>query len=85
MDAADNIFFYSNTYNFVDREQAEERGTAEGKNTLIVDFACEGTIDGTIMASNEEKKDLSEYIRGKIDEARNRDVAGVVDELLGGN
>lgn len=84
MDAAENIFFFSNTYNFVDREQGEERGTAEGKNTLIVDFACEGTIDGTIMASNDEKKDLSEYIRGKIDEARDRDAAAVVEQLLGG-
>jgi SNF2 family DNA or RNA helicase len=85
MDIADSIFFYSNTYNFVDREQGEERGTAEGKNTLIVDFACDGTIDGTIMAANEEKKDLSEYIRGKIDAARAADRADVVEELLDGN
>lgn len=83
MDAAENIFFYSNTYNFVDREQGEERGTAEGKNTLIVDFTCEATIDGTIIAANEEKKDLSEYIRGKIDEARGR-MGEVVDELMSG-
>lgn len=84
MDAAENIFFYSNTYNFVDREQGEERGTAAGKNTLIVDFACEGTVDGLIMASNDEKKDLSEFIRGKIDEAKGRTAAAVLEELLGG-
>lgn len=84
MDVAENIFFFSNTYNFVDREQAEERGTAEGKNTLIVDFICEATIDAVIMASNEEKKDLSEYIRGKIDEARRANDNAAVEALLGG-
>lgn len=85
MDVADSIFFYSNTYNFVDREQGEERGTAAGKNTLIVDLACDGTIDHTIMAANDEKKDLSEYIRGKIDAARAADRAATVDTLLDGN
>lgn len=83
MDVADNIFFYSDSYNFVNREQGEERGTAEGKSTLIVDFACEGTIDLTIKSANEEKKDLSEYIRGKISEAREREEA--VERLLDGN
>lgn len=85
MDAADNIFFYSNTYNYVDREQAEERGTAAGKSTLIVDFVTEGTIDAAILAAIEEKKDLSEYIRGKIDAARGKPVDAVADELFGGN
>ncbi|MBT9158755.1 MAG: hypothetical protein DDT26_00002 [Dehalococcoidia bacterium] len=77
MDAADSIFFFSNTYNFVDREQGEERGTAAGKNTLIVDFITEGTVDQLVMLANEEKKNLSEYIRGKIQQRHG------VNELFG--
>lgn len=84
MDVADNIFFYSDSYNWVNREQGEERGTAEGMTTNIIDFACEGTIDITIKAANEEKKDLSEYIRGKIAEARLRGDKDILDALLEG-
>lgn len=84
MDVADNIFYFSNTHNFINREQSEERGTAEGKNTLIVDICCESSVDGLIVASNEEKKDLSEYIRGKIDEAREKDRAALIETLLDG-
>lgn len=85
MDVADNIFYFSNTHNFIDREQSEERGTAEGMNTLIVDICCEATVDFTIVASNEEKKDLSEYVRGRIDAAREKDRAAIAEALLSGD
>lgn len=70
LDVADNIFYFSNTFNYVDREQSEERGTAEGKTMLIVDIVARGTVDDTILEANAQKKDVSEYVRGKIDEQR---------------
>lgn len=78
LDAADNIFFYSNTHNFGDREQAEERGTADGKSTLIVDFIVEGTVDEVVMESNDAKRDMSEFIRGKIGQNSHEDLFGDV-------
>lgn len=70
MSEAENIIYFSNTHNFIDREQSEERGTEDGGSTLIIDIICEGTVDEGIFTSNAEKKDLSEYIRDKITEAR---------------
>lgn len=70
MSVADNIIYYSNSHNFIDREQSEERGTEDGGSTLIIDIIATGTIDEHIFESNVQKKDLSEYIRGKITEAR---------------
>lgn len=70
MSVADNIIYFSNTHNFIDREQSEERGTEDGGSTLIIDIICENTVDEGIFESNAQKKDLSEYIRGKITEAR---------------
>jgi SNF2 family DNA or RNA helicase len=85
LDIADNIFYFSNTFNYVDREQSEERGTAEGKTMLIVDIVARGTVDDTILEANEAKKDVSEYVRGKIDEQRAAMGAqAAIDALLGG-
>lgn len=76
MDAAENIFFFSNTHNYADREQAEERGTAHGKSTLVVDFIVEGTVDEVILASNDAKRDMSEFVREKF-------MRGQTNELFG--
>ena len=85
MDVADNEIYLSNTFNYVDREQSEERGTAEGKTTLIVDIVVRGTVDDTILAANEAKKDVSEFVRGKIDEQRRMlGAQAAIDALLSG-
>lgn len=84
LDVADNIFYFSNTFNYVDREQSEERGTAEGKNMLIVDIVARGTVDDAILEANAQKKDVSEYVRGKIDEQRRSTSAkDAIDRLMG--
>jgi hypothetical protein len=76
MDVADTIVYFSNTFNFGNREQSEERGTADGKSTLIVDIVVSGTVDTTILAANQEKKDVSEYVRGEIDRHRAEQLYG---------
>lgn len=76
MDVADTIVYFSNTFNFGHREQSEERGTADGKSILIVDIVVPGTVDMTIMAANQEKKDVSEYVRGEIDRHREAQLFG---------
>jgi hypothetical protein len=86
MSKADTICYFSNTHNYIDREQSEERGTAEGMTTLIIDIACEKSIDTHIIASNEEKKDMSEYVRGMIAEAKRAGkMQQALDSLLDGD
>lgn len=85
MDTAENIFYYSGTFNYVDRVQSEDRGTCPGKTTLIVDIVARGTVDDTILAANDAKQDVSEYVRGKIDDARRAaDMQAALDALMGG-
>ncbi len=68
MDVADTIVYFSSTFNYGDREQSEERATADGKSVLIVDLVCPGSIDELIQSANADKKEMSEYIRSRITE-----------------
>lgn len=71
MDIAENEFYFSNTFNFIDRLQSEERATAEGKvGVIIVDIVTRGTVDNTILAALAEKKNVSDYVRQSIDDKR---------------
>lgn len=82
MDEATTIVYYSNTFKFADRMQSEERGTAAGKSTLIVDLIARGTTDEVIMAANEVKLDLSEFIRGRITEIQSAASRGRVEDVM---
>lgn len=53
--------FFSNSYSFVEREQAEGRQHRKGQkdNVTIIDLAVEGSIDELILTALKNKKDLS--------------------------
>ena len=71
MDIAENEFYFSNTFNFIDRLQSEERATAEGKRgVIIVDIVTRGTVDNTILEALAAKKNVSDYVRQSIDDKR---------------
>ncbi|TXG97767.1 MAG: DEAD/DEAH box helicase [Nevskiaceae bacterium] len=78
MTAATAEFYYSNTHNFIDRAQSEDRAHRKGQknSVLYVDQIAQidmgtaepvDTIDAAIVASNEGKKDLSEYVKDEIE------------------
>lgn len=69
---ADTEVFFSNSFNYTDREQAEARAFAPGKpqGTLIVDLIATGTIDEHIHRALTAKKSMSEYIRDSIENLR---------------
>ena len=87
MVAAEAEYFFSNTHNFVDRQQGEDRAHRKGqtKNVLIADVisqinfnsALYDTVDILPVESNEVKKDLAEYVRGRIDELAARGVSDI--------
>ena len=74
MSIATTIIYMSNTRNFIDREQSLERGTGEGKakGVIVVDIVAENTVDEIYLEALNDRKDLSEYIRGSIDEIKKR-------------
>lgn len=75
MDVADNIIYYSSTFNLIDRLQSEERGTASGRSIRVFDIVAEGTVDEVVINANVAKLDLSEYVRKLISENRMAELA----------
>lgn len=69
MSMADNEFFLSNSFNYIDRMQAEERGTASDQKVglVLVDIVAEGTVDELIIDALDEKHDVAEFVRKSID------------------
>jgi len=71
MSAADTVIYYSNSFNFIDREQSEERPrhfTRSDRPVLYIDLVCEGTVDEVVIQSLAEKKSMSEYVRDSVKE-----------------
>lgn len=69
--AADAMIYYSNTFRYVDRDQSQQRATADGKknSVLIIDIIAPGTVDELIMEAIIHKKDVSQYIKDNIQRA----------------
>lgn len=77
MTAATCEYYFSNTHNFIDRAQSEDRAHRKGQknSVLYVDVVAQidmgngqlnDSVDITIVNSNESKKDLSEYVKDEI-------------------
>lgn len=70
MPAAAAVVYYSNSFNFIDRMQSEERPRHESRHQIpvaIIDIICEDTVDELVLESNRDKKSMSDYVRGNID------------------
>lgn len=74
MSAAEIEIYYSNTFNYIDREQSEERafGPDKKNGTVVIDIIAEKTVDGHIVEALSQKRDVSEYVRGSIDDLKDR-------------
>lgn len=66
LDAAEDIYYYSNSYNLRHRRQSEERATADGKKKAINVFDLVGyeTRDKPIIKNLCSKMDISDVILG---------------------
>lgn len=64
---AHNVFFYSNSYSLLDREQTEDRIHRAGQTEkcLYMDLIMEGSIDMKVYSALKMKKKLLDYIRDK--------------------
>lgn len=71
------VFYYSNSYSYMDRSQSEDRAHRIGQTNkvLYIDWVCENTIDEAIAACLLDKKDLADMVK---------DVESVKNLLLGG-
>ena len=74
MSVAEIEIYYSNTFNYIDREQSEERafGPDKKNGTIVVDLICINTVDDHIYEALTQKKDVSEYVRSSIDDLKDK-------------
>jgi hypothetical protein len=82
--AAHLAIYYSNTHSLEDRLQSEDRIHRRGQESacFYTDLIAENTVDdGILVPSIVEKKDLDQYVRDKLDAAK--DKARALEQLLG--
>lgn len=74
MSTAEIEIYFSNTFNYIDREQSEERafGPDKKNGTIVIDLVADGTVDEHIVEALSQKKDVAEYVRGSIDDLKDR-------------
>lgn len=74
MSAAETVIYYSNTFNYTDRIQSEDRTQSSDqiKNVLYIDLMCENTVDELILEALESKQDVSNYVRKSINDVNRR-------------
>jgi hypothetical protein len=68
LSTAEVVIYYSNTFSLIEREQSEERpyGPKIKHSVLYIDLVCEDSIDEHVLASLNEKRNFSEYVKQAI-------------------
>jgi SNF2 family DNA or RNA helicase len=63
---ASTIYWYSHTFDLIERDQANERATqVGGKSVAIVDIVVPGTVDEYILKTLERKRSVSDELAGE--------------------
>ena len=65
--AAQNIIYFSNSFDLAVRTQSEDRAHRIGQknNVTYIDFICEGTIDERIVKALRNKMDIASVVMGE--------------------
>jgi SNF2 family DNA or RNA helicase len=68
MTAAELVVYFSNSFNYVERDQSEDRAHRIGqtKSVLYIDLVMEKSVDGAILDALQNKKNVSEFVRESI-------------------
>lgn len=66
--AASGTIYYSNTFNYADRIQSEDRVHREGIKTSVwyVDLVAQKTVDVGILRALATKQDLADFVKGAL-------------------
>ncbi len=67
-DSNDILIYYSGTNAYIDRAQSEDRAHRIGQtnSVVVIDLVAEKTIDEVIIAANNEKMDVEQYIYQRL-------------------
>ncbi len=68
MTAAELVVYYSNSFNYVERDQSEDRAHRIGqtKSVTYIDLVMERSVDALVLKALKDKKNVSEFVRDSI-------------------
>jgi len=72
--AATVEIYFSNSFNYVDRVQSEDRAHRSGqtKTVTIIDLVMKDTVDELVVEALSNKQDVAQYVNGRIAEVSSR-------------
>ena len=80
MTAAELVVYYSNSFNYVERDQSEDRAHRIGqtKSVTYIDLVMKKSVDGAILEALKGKKNVSEFVRESIDTKNAESLLGLL-------
>lgn len=68
MTAAELVIYYSNSFNYVERDQSEDRAHRIGQTRSVtyIDLVMEKSVDAAVLQALKGKKNVSEFVRDSI-------------------
>jgi hypothetical protein len=68
MSAAGLVIYYSNSFNYVDRRQSEDRTQSSDQinSVMYIDLVTENSVDEIAIEALVAKQDVGEYVKGRI-------------------
>ncbi len=80
MTAAELVVYFSNSFNYVERDQSEDRAHRIGqtKSVLYIDLVMEKSVDCAIMEALKGKKNVSEFVRESIQSKNAESLLGLL-------
>ena len=74
LNEADTVIFYTNSFNYANRKQAEDRCHRIGQknNVNYIDIICNSSIDEKIQESMSKKTDIIESFKSKFNAIKNK-------------
>lgn len=70
MSAAETIVYMTNSFNYVDRLQSEDRASSSAQKSVVkvVDILCDNSVDEVVREALINKQDVATYVSNKIRE-----------------
>lgn len=74
MSAAGIVIYYSNSFNYVDRRQSEDRTQSSDQinSVMYIDLVTEGSVDELVLDALANKQNVSDYVKTRIGEISKR-------------
>ncbi len=70
--AANYVFYYSNSWSLIDREQSEDRAHRIGqdKSVTYIDYITKGTVEGSVLLALMKKQQVADFVYDQLQDGK---------------